>query len=236
VGSVIFETAKRIFHSEKPNWKGSPALLLAQLIRIVEKFIHDSGVIIEDDLFSRDPLRNRVLIILNMNKIVQHIWRGLRAENTAQLLPVFSSENPIRFTGMMRTWYTGKPCEFTLKSHINHVVLDSTWEASEARHLDKNPNVAAWVKNDHLGFVIMYAHKGAVRKYLPDFIVRLKNGEHLILETKGQDNELARSKRAYLREWVEAVNNHGGFGIWHEAVSFHPNDLPDILEGVARNR
>ncbi len=42
-------------------------------------------------------------------------------------------------------------------------------------------------------------------QYYPDFI------EHLILETKGRDNELARSKRAYLREWVEAVNNHGGF-------------------------
>jgi len=41
----------------------------------------------------------------------------------------------------------------------------------------------------------MYAHKGAVRKYSPDFIGRLNNGAHLILETKGQDNELARSKR-----------------------------------------
>ena len=70
--------------------------------------------------------------------------------------------------------------------------------------MDRSPAVAAWVKNDHLGFVIMYAHKGAVRKYSPDFIVRLNNGAHLILETKGQDNELARSKREYLREWVEA--------------------------------
>jgi hypothetical protein len=30
-------------------------------------------------------------------------------------------------------------------------------------------------------FVIMYAHKGAVRKYSPDCIVRLNNGAHLIL-------------------------------------------------------
>ncbi|MCW5205512.1 DEAD/DEAH box helicase family protein [Desulfobulbus sp. F5] len=234
IQSVIFETAKRIFHSEKPNWKGSPALLLAQLIRIVEKFIHDGRVIIDNDLFSRDPLRNRVLIILNMNKIVQHIWQGLRAENTDSLVPVFSSENPVRSTGMMRTWHTGKPCEFTRKSHINHVVLDSGWEESAAWQLDRSPDVDAWVKNDHLGFVIMYAHKGAVRKYSPDFIVRLNNGAHLILETKGQDNELARSKREYLREWVEAVNNHGGFGGWHEAVAFHPNEIGGILEGIAR--
>ncbi|CAK8722170.1 hypothetical protein GCAAIG_11810 [Candidatus Electronema halotolerans] len=53
----------------------------------------------------------------------------------------------------------------------------------------------------------------------PDCIIRLNNEAHLILETKGQDNELAHSKREYLRKWVEAVNNHGGFGPWHEAVA-----------------
>lgn len=236
VQSIIFETAKRIFNREKPNWKGSAPLFLAQIIRIAEEFIQGDGVIIENDLFRRDPLRNKVLILLNINRIVQHIWNGLRAENTKKRIPVFDHENPIRNTGMMRLWYTSKACEFTQKSHINHVVIDSTWEASEAWQLDKNPNVDAWVKNDHLGFFINYAHRGVVRKYYPDFIVRLKSGEHLILETKGQDNELARSKRAYLREWVEAVNNHGGFGVWHEAVSFHPNDLGDILEEIAQSR
>jgi type III restriction enzyme len=129
----------------------------------------------------------------------------------------------------MRTWYTSKPCEFTQKSHINHVVVDSTWEASEAYQLDKSPYVAAWVKNDHLGFFIMYTYRGVVRKYYPDFIIRLQNGEHLILETKGQDTDIVRTKRACLQEWVMAVNNHGGFGKWHEAISYHPNDLTITL-------
>jgi type III restriction enzyme len=229
---IIFETAKRIFNSEKPNWKGSPALFLAQIIRIVEKFIKDDKVIIDNDLFSNDPLRNRVLIILNMNRIVQHVWNGLRAENTAKLVPVFDHENPIRNTGMMRTWYTSKTCEFTEKSHINQVVVDSTWEANEAYQLDKSQYVRAWVKNDHLGFVIMYTYKGVVRKYYPDFIVQLQNDEYLILETKGKDTDLVRTKQVYLREWVKAVNNHGGFGVWHEAISYHPNDLGNILETI----
>lgn len=233
IQKIIFETAKRIFNSEKPNWKGSPALFLAQIIRIVDEFIQSGKVIIDDDLFSRDSLRHRVLIILNMNKIVQHIWNGLRAENTAKLVPVFDTENPIRSTGDMRTWYTSKPCQFTDKSHINQVVVDSTWEASEAYQLDKSQLVEAWVKNDHLGFIIMYTYKGVVRKYYPDFIVKLWNGKYLILETKGKDSDLVRTKQAYLQEWVKAVNNHGGFGVWHEAISYHPNDLGGILEGTS---
>lgn len=232
---IVFETAKRIFNSEKPNWKGSRALFLAQIIRIVDEFIKDGKVIIDHDLFSSDPLRNRVLIILNMNKIVQHIWNGLRAENTAKLVPVFDSENPIRNTGLMRTWYTSKPCEFTEKSHINQVVVDSTREASEAYQLDKSQHVKAWVKNDHLGFIIMYTFKGVVRKYYPDFIVQLQNDEYLILETKGKDSDLVRTKQAYLQEWVKAVNNHGGFGVWHEAISFHPGDLNSILNKIANH-
>jgi len=124
---------------------------------------------------------------------------------------------------------TGKPCEYTEKSIINHVVVDSTWEASEAFQLDKSENVDAWVKNDHLGFAILYNYRGVVRKYYPDFIIRLKNGDFLILETKGQDTDIDRTKRFYLQEWIKAVTNHGGFGIWREAISFDPNDLSGIL-------
>ena len=69
-----------------------------------------------------------------------------------------------------------------------------------------------------------------MRKYYPDFIVKLQNGEFLVLETKGQDSDLARTKRAYLQEWVKAVNNHGGFGTWREAISYNPNDLSEILK------
>jgi len=228
--TLVFETAKRIFNSEKPNWKGTEGLFLAQIIRLVENFINGGKLIIDNDLFSRDELRQRVLILLNINRIVQHVWDGIRAENSETILPVFDTENPIRSTGQMRSWHTVKPCEHTQKSHINQVVLDSTWESSEAWHLDHSETVAAWVKNDHLGFSIIYNFKGVVRKYLPDFIIKLTNNEFLVLETKGQDSDLARTKRSFLQEWIKAVNNHGGFGKWHEAVSFNPNDLEDILQ------
>jgi len=47
--------------------------------------------------------------------------------------------------------------------------------------------VSAWVKNDHLGFEVLYVYRGVVREYRPDFLVRLANGEFLVLEIKGQN-------------------------------------------------
>ncbi|RJP82592.1 MAG: type III restriction endonuclease subunit R [Desulfobacteraceae bacterium] len=227
--TIIFETAKRIFNYEKPNWQGRKEIFLVQLIRIVERFIESDKIEIQNDLFRRGELQKRILIMLNLNKIIQHIWEALRTENTKKLLPVFDNENPIRSTGNMRTWHTSKPCERTQKSHINFCVFDSTWEGSEAYILDRHSNVNSWAKNDHVGFEVLYNYQGVVRKYYPDFIIRLANGEHLILETKGRDTQQNRTKRAFLDDWVKAVNNHGGFGKWKWAVSLHPSDLEGIL-------
>ena len=129
----------------------------------------------------------------------------------------------------MQPWYTVKPCGELRKSHISHCVYDSTWEATEAFRLDESPHVEAWVKNDHLGFEIHYVFQGVVRRYRPDFLVRLTNGAMLVLEVKGEDSEEQRIKRRYLDEWVGAVNLHGGFGRWVADVSFDPGDVHDVL-------
>ena len=133
----------------------------------------------------------------------------------------------------MRTWYTGKPCEFTERSHINFCVYDSTWESAEAFELDRNSNVAAWVKNDHLGFEVLYIYQGVVHKYRPDFLIRFKNGTMLVLEIKGQETSQDRTKREFLDEWVKAVNEHGEFGKWARAVSRNPGDVAEILQQLS---
>lgn len=229
---VIFETARDIYDQMKPNWKGNKEYLLAQLISLVEKVIKSNVIQITPPLFYQDEAKRRILITLNMGKVVHHIWEAIRFENSESIVPQFDSDHPIRSTGDMRPWYTGKPCELTKRSHINLCVFDSTWEASEAFELDRNPNVDAWVKNDHLGFEILYIFKGVVKKYRPDFIIRLRDGSHLILETKGQDTQQDKTKREFLDEWVRAVNAHGGFGRWAWAVSKNPADVAGILERV----
>ncbi|MEA1943890.1 MAG: DEAD/DEAH box helicase family protein [Euryarchaeota archaeon] len=230
---IIFETAREVFDQMKPNWRGNKEVLLAQLVGLVDEFIFSGKIKITPPTFSDDGVKRRILITLNRTRVVQHIWEAIRFENTESIVPVFDSDNPIRSTGDMRTWYTGKPCEHTRRSHISHCVFDSTWEASEAFELDRNPDVDAWVKNDHLGFEILYIFKGVVRKYRPDFIIRLRTGEFFILETKGQETGRDKTKLKSLNEWVTAVNEHGGFGEWRWAVSKNPADVADILEKAA---
>ena len=171
-----------------------------------------------------------------MNKVVQHIWESIRFHNSESIVPVFDVDRPIRSTGDMRTWYTGRPNEPAKKSHINFCVYDSTWEASESFELDQNTKVDAWVKNDHLGFEISYIFQGLIKKYWPDYIIRLNGGVHLVLEVKGKDAQVDKTKRRFLDEWVRAVNAHGGFGSWAWAVSRDTADVSGLIENASFSR
>lgn len=78
----------------------------------------------------------------------------------------------------------------------------------------------------------MYNFNGVIRKYYPDFMIRLVNGEYLILETNGVDSQQNQTKREFLNEWVKAVNTHGGFGKWHWEVSFEPSDIAGKIDKI----
>lgn len=227
---IVFETARDVYDQMQPSWRGNKDYLLAQLIGLVEKFLTSDRLDVAPPLFVQDDVIRRVIITLNMTKIVQHLWEAIRAENAEQLVPVFDRDHPIRATGDMRPWYTGKPCGPNDKSHINFCVYDSAWEASEAYMLDNHSGVEAWVKNDHLGFEILYIYRGVVHKYRPDFIVRLTNGTLLVIEVKGQETDQDKTKRRFLDEWVRAVNGQSGFGKWASDISRHPGDLEEILD------
>jgi len=227
---IAFETARDIFEQMKPSWKGNREYLLGKLIRLVEEFIDSDLIRINPPLFNLYELERRIIITLNLRKVVQHIWNAIYSENTEAIEPIFDPNHPIRSTSDMRSWYTGKPCEYTRKSHINCCTFDSTWEASEAFELDRNSNVDAWVKNEHLGFEILYIFDGIVHKYRPDFIIRLKTGSFLILETKGKYTQKDQVKSVFLKQWIKAVNQHGGFGFWQRDISRNPTDVKMILD------
>ncbi|WP_424948449.1 BPTD_3080 family restriction endonuclease [Candidatus Spongiihabitans sp.] len=236
VQTIVFKVAASIYNAEQqPDWKGPKEMLLAQVVRLVEAFIQSGKIVIKNNLFNEDESKNKILIILNMNKIIQYIWSEIRAENTEKLTPVFNRENPIKSTSGMRPWFTSKPCEWVEKSHISHCVYDSGWEATEAYFLEQSDLVTSFVKNDHLGFSILYNHQGIIRKYYPDFLIRLANGEYLILEVKGADSQQDKTKREYLNQWVQAVNEQGGFGTWHWDVSFHPSDIENKIRKCMEN-
>jgi type III restriction enzyme len=229
---IIFETAGQVYDLMKSSWqqKATKFSLIGQIIRFVEKYIHSGEIIITPQLSDHNPIRQLIILMMNMNSIVQHLWSFIKFEQTESLIPVFDSGKKTRSTGDMPTWFTSRPCFITNHSHISHCVFDSSWEATESYILEKNPHVSAWVKNDHLGFEIVYVFDGDVRKYYPDFLIRLTNGKMIVLETKGQMNRQAMAKRKYLDEWIMAVNNLGDYGEWYSEISTDPADVDGIID------
>ena len=230
---IIFNTSARVFESGRSSWKekGTPYAFLGQIFRLVELYLNSGSIVIEPALFyNNDPLKRKIMYMLNMNKIVQHLWRFIGFQTTTRIVPFFSPGNKIRSTGDMQTWWTSKPREPLKKSHISHCVYDSTWEAAEAYRLEKNPNVFSFAKNDHLGFGIHYTFNGVSHTYYPDFLIKLTNGKTLVLETKGQDSPEVQEKRRALEEWVEAVNSLKDYGEWYSAISFNITDVDGIIK------
>ncbi len=227
---LLFQGARKAFEQfGSQRFKGDPSVLFLQLVRLVEEFWASKKVHIPD-LFHQGDLKRRVLFALNIDRTVQHLFRHLRQQNLETLEPVFNTDMPIGSTAIMRSWHTTKSCYPTVRSQISHVVFDSGWEATEAYAIEKSPVVEAYAKNDHLGFHVLYLWNGSKRKFFPDFLIRLKNGAMLILEVKGEDSPQNKAKRAALDEWIQCVNNQGGFGRWTAAVSFNPNDVDGILK------
>jgi type III restriction enzyme len=230
--TIVFATARDVFDQMAPTWTGGREALVAQLVPLVEAFLGSDRLVISPVLFGTDSRRRRIMLTLSMNRIVRHLWKAIRHENAQALVPVFDSERPIRSTGDMLPWYTGRPWADTARSHVNRCVFDSAWEASEAFQLDRHADVEAWVKNDHLGFEVVYVFDGVVRKYRPDFLVRLVTGAMLVLEVKGQDSPQNQAKRAALDEWTRAVTQHGGFGSWTWGLSRAPSDVADVVRAA----
>ena len=114
------------------------------------------------------------------------------------------------------------------KSHVNRAVCDNNWEATFCRIIDTHPKVISYVKNHGLGLEVPYLMGNTPRTYVPDFIVRVDDGNgpenplNLIAEVKGYRGEDAVAKANTMASyWVPGVNNLGCYGRWafHEFKS-----------------
>jgi type III restriction enzyme len=81
--------------------------------------------------------------------------------------------------------------------------------------------VHAYVKNHSLGFDVPYRFGSEVRRYRPDFIVRLEDGHgeddllNLVVEIKGYRGEDAKDKKLTMDTyWIPGVNNLATHGRW----------------------
>ena len=134
------------------------------------------------------------------------------------------------------------------RCEISHVVLDgpegNTWEQLMMAYAEAHSRVAAYAKNDHLGFTIPYVHQGRSHDYVPDFLLRLRRAEGedfdrtLVVEISGAQKRLhsplsSDTKVAVARDaWCVAVNNHGGFGRWGYLEVTQMPTLQQTLDGA----
>lgn len=225
---LVFQATRKAVAETKDGFRGTDEYLASQIVRLVERYLA-SDLIVVPSLFHQEPLRHRILLGLNIDRIVQELVRHIRQTSVEALEPIYDDENPIGSTGRMRTWFTSKPCQPAVKSHISHVVGDSSWEGYTANICEKMDEVVAYVKNDHLGFQIQYLWNGSRRRFVPDFLITFKSGLTLVLEIKGEDSPQNQAKRDALGEWVAAVNEAKVFGNWAANVAFAPSEIEQIL-------
>jgi type III restriction enzyme len=218
--------------------------LFPQLVRICTRWITEC-VELRDGRSIGNLMTNAQLQQLAVEEIRRAVFEieGQRGRLRAMLRrfdPVGSTAN-VQFL-------TRKQAESTTKSEVSHVVIDgaggNTWEQILALECELNPRIAAFVKNDHLGFAISYVYRGRSHLYIPDFLLRLRriNGEEfdrtLIVEVSGGQKSPGPTRekaRTAKESWVPATNNHGSFGRWGYVEITEMIGVRDVLNEAIDN-
>jgi len=149
-----------------------------------------------------------------------------------RFLPALDEYQPLGTTDAVNYSSPTDKCVVTAKSHISHAVCDSGLERKISAVLDAHPKVHSWVKNHKLFLEIPYLYFGVSHRYRPDFVVKLTNGQFVLLEGKGEADEKDDAKATAARRWVAAVNTHGGFGYWTHAICWNATKLAEQLDDI----
>ena len=94
------------------------------------------------------------------------------------------------------------------KSVFNRITGDSHFELEFAAFLENCPDVISYVKNEFsVHFKLDYINAdGDISNYYPDFVVKLTNGNVVVVETKGREDLDVPLKMQRLSQWCEDVN------------------------------
>ncbi len=216
-------TLERYFRDESGDVR---PWVFPQLLDIAQAWLREC-VELKDNTFPQ-----LLLLIELADDAVDKIYRSIVAAEDGEktLVPVLA---PYDSTGSTRyvDFDATKPTYQTKadRCHVSHIVLDSNWEAKMAEALEDMDEVICYVKNQNLGFTIPYTIDGQERSYLPDFIVKIDDGQgrddplNLVIEVTGEKKKDKEAKAATAKTlWVPAVNNHGGFGRWAYLEDFDP--------------
>ncbi len=206
-------------------------VLFPQIVKIADRYVREKVNVIP-------PSHTKDLFLSPYyGWLVERLVQAIQPDASRGEIPELPKYETRRGPGSTSevSFTTSKEVREARRCHLNYVVADTKrWEQSAAYYIDKHERVAAFVKNQGLGFAIPYLHNGQMHDYVPDYLVLLKTEEprRLILEIKGYD-PLAEVKAAAAERWVAAVNADGRHGEWRYAVARRPGDVPGIIAGVA---
>jgi type III restriction enzyme len=221
---LLFEVAARIIRGQTEL-----ATLFRQALAAVDRFV-DTKVIYAKGVDERE-LDNELYKSAIANRLLAAIRPA--ADGDGKLLPVLDQFQPEGSTEPV-AFSTAKPVEPTTRSHVNYVVCDSELERQIAHELEADERVEAYVKNDHLFCEIPYRHEGRTLRYIPDFLVRLPAGRHLLVEGKGRERLKDQAKQTAASRWVAAVNADGRWGVWSHVVVRHRSEVRPAISETLR--
>lgn len=221
---VAFELAKRILNTRYNSTEDKRPWLFPRLVQISKDWLTHCV-----DVHEGYNVGYLMTHTEKQAEAAEKVWGAITTlvgDRRERLRPMFNRFDPVGSTADVY-FHTRKATVPAERSEVSHVTLDgaagNTWEQLLALELEHHPAVAAYVKNDHVGFVIPYVHKGRTHSYLPDFLVRLhrQDGEDfdrmLIIEVSGSRKSpgpTAEKAHTARDSWCVAVNNHGGHGRW----------------------
>ena len=246
---VVYWVAKEVLSHYYRDENGRPLLEKFTDIRRIAQQWYDAMI---DVVGETDPRFKRMVRYFPTQALVQSVYAGIEAAaieksvaGQARIIPLLNRYNPQGTSAHVRA-STAKPVYPTKKSHVNLVVADTdSWEQIAAKTFEQLDAVQSYVKNAFLGFEVPYVDKqGTERKYLPDFLCRIKtpDGElfNLIVEITGfaKDKEL---KRYFMQKrWLPAVNAQReklGGPAWHFAeitdIERIKNDLVAAIDRIS---
>ncbi|OCB15432.1 BPTD_3080 family restriction endonuclease [Mycobacterium intracellulare] len=216
--------------------------LYPKVLGLVKKWM-DEAVIYEGQTYPGMLLLHDIA-----ERSIDKIQHGIASEADRKelLLPILDADREGSTDSV--DFDTTRPAEPTEPSrcHVSHVVVDSGWEKSVAKSLEEMSGVAAYVKNDHLGFLIPYTYEGRPYRYVPDFLVRLTDSDDgvartLIIEVSGgakrhhSPGPVAEKAATAEHLWVPAVNRYGEWGLWAYVEVGHPSVAGQgIREAITR--
>ena len=217
--TLLFHLTQRLIFTKWRDPGGNPQLnLFGQLKRVTRQWL-DNHLVCEGGTYPAQ-LMYQELADLACERI------------TAGIVTRFSDETPIKAvldpynpTGSTRhvNFNTSKQTRWQTdpqQCHVNWAVCDSDWEAEFCRVAEKHPLVRSYVKNQGLGFEVPYRSGSEMRRYIPDFIVRVDDGHgddllNVVVEIKGYRGEDAKDKKLTMDTyWVPGVNNLETYGRW----------------------